>query len=228
MEAESGFFAAFYASPIQHPWLLWLAAALGLVLVLTRTGLDAGMRRYGIALACLSFADAWLTSSDVYGIGTLSGGAASAVPLFFVLMGDFRYLLLVTSGTLEGGLVPNGRHLLAAAGLTLIVPIATQLILATLPESHAGPRVMFAIYEVAFFSLTAVLLRVHPNARANPWIRSISRFVMLYYGLWATADVILLGIGSDLGFLLRVLPNLLYYGGLIAAIALFAPTRAQA
>jgi hypothetical protein len=51
---------------------------------------------------------------------------------------------------------------------------------------------------------------------------------MLYYGLWATADVIVLGIGSDLGFLLRVLPNLLYYGGLIAAIALFAPTRAQA
>jgi len=228
METELGFFAAFYASPMQHPWLLWLAAALGLGLVLTRTGLDAGVRRYGIALAILSFADAWLTSNHVYGIGTLSGRAASAVPLFFVLMGDFRYLLLVTSATPDGRFAPNGRQLLGAAGLSLLVPIGTQLILAALPESLSGPRVMFAIYEVAFFALSAVLLRVHPNLRANPWIRSVSRFVMLYYGLWATADVILLGTGSDLGFLLRVLPNLLYYGGLIAAIALFAPPRASA
>jgi len=228
MEAELGFFAAFYASPIQHPWLLWLAAALGLMLVLTRTDLDAGVRRYAVALAILSFGDAWLTSNPVYGIGSLSGSAASAVPLVFVLMGDFRYLLLVTSATPDGRLAPNARRLLAAAGLTLIVPIATQLVLAALPEPHAGPRVMFLIYELAFFALTALLQRVHPNVRANPWIRSLSRFVMLYYGLWATADVILLATGSDLGFLLRTLPNLLYYGGLIAAIASFAPARARA
>jgi hypothetical protein len=228
MEADADFFAAFYASPIQHPWLLWLAVAIGLVQVLARTGLDAGVRRYCIALAGLSLADAWLTSSHVYGIGALSGGAASAVPLCFVLLGDFRYLLLVTSGTRDGGLAANGRRLFAAAGLTLIVPIATQLVLASLPESQAGPRVMFTIYEVAFFALSALLMRLHPNVRANPWIRSVSRFVMLYYGLWATADMILLWTGSDLGYLLRVLPNLLYYGGLIAAIALFAPPRVEA
>lgn len=227
MNAETGFFEAFYGSPIQHPWLLWLAAALGLMLVLTRTGLDRGVRRYGIALALLSFADAWLTSDHVYGIGALSGAAASGVPLFFVLAGDFRYLLLVTSGTAEGRLAITGRRLLVAAGLTLVVPVATQLVLAVLPESHSGPRVMFAIYEVAFFALAAVLLRTHPNARANPWIRSVTGFVMFYYALWAAADAILLGTGSDLGFMLRVLPNLLYYGGLIAAIALFAPVRRE-
>lgn len=227
MNAEIGFFEAFYASPIQHPWMLWLAAALGLMLVLTRTGLDPGVRRYGIALAVLSGADAWLSSNQVYGIGALSGAAATFVPLFFVLAGDFRYLLLVTSGSAEGRLAITGPRVLAAAGLTLVVPLTTQLVLSLLPDAHTGPRVMFAIYEVAFFVLAAVLLRIHPNARANPWLRSITRFVMFYYALWATADAILLGTGSDLGYMLRVLPNLLYYGGLIAAIALFAPVRRE-
>ena len=46
----------------------------------------------------------------------------------------------------------------------------------------------------------------------------MSRFVLLYYGLWATADAIILATGSDLGFAVRVVPNVLYYGGLIAVI----------
>ena len=46
---------------------------------------------------------------------------------------------------------------------------------------------------------------------------------MVYYSLWASADLIILGTGSDIGFFLRVIPNLLYYGGLIAAIGRFAP-----
>ena len=47
--------------------------------------------------------------------------------------------------------------------------------------------------------------------------------MVLYCGLWATADLVILATGSDLGYLLRMLPNLLYYGGLIAAIGLLAP-----
>jgi hypothetical protein len=223
MNAETGFFEAFYASPVQHPWLLWLSAALGLMFVVTRIGLDVRVRRYGIALAGLSFTDAWLTSHHVYGIGALSGTGADLVPLFFVLMGDLRFLLLVTIGAPDGTLAPSARRLLAALGLTAIVPITTQVVMSALPEVQ--PRVMYAVYEVAFFALTAAILRLHPNLRANPWLRSVARFVMLYYGLWATADAVLLATGSDAGFLLRVLPNLLYYGGLIAAIALFAPTR---
>ena len=87
---------------------------------------------------------------------------------------------------------------------------------------------LFLVYELAFCALTLALLRWHPNARALPWVRAVSRFVLLYYGLWATADAILLATGSDLGYALRVIPNLLYYGGLIAAIALLAPRAARA
>ena len=227
MTPDAGFFEAFYTSPIQHPWLLWLATGIGAMQVATRAGLDPGLRRYCLALTVLSFGDAWLTSNHVYGIGALSGVAKSAVPLFFVLMGDLRFLLLVTCASPDGRLAASVPRVLAALGLTLIVPITTQLVLTALPETHSGPRVMFAIYELAFFALTATLLRVHPNARENPWLRSVARFVMFYYALWAIADIILLWTGSDLGFLLRVLPNLLYYGGLIAAIALLAPIRSE-
>ena len=48
----------------------------------------------------------------------------------------------------------------------------------------------------------------------------MSRFVLLYYGLWAAADALILATGADLGFAVRVVPNVLYYGGLIAVIGL--------
>jgi hypothetical protein len=223
MSPEPGFFEAFYAGPIQHPGLLWLAAAAATAVCLSRRGLSDSIRRYCIGLGLLSLADAWLTSNQIAGIGSLPPSLAGVVPLFFVLAGDFRYLLVVTAGTGEGGLQLERRSLLAAAALTSIVPISTQVVMITLPESiGGGARVMFLIYEVSFTLLTLGLMRWHSSAGSTAWIRSVSRFVVLYYGLWATADAIILLTGSDLGYLVRVAPNLLYYGGLIAAIAVYA------
>ena len=93
-----------------------------------------------------------------------------------------------------------------------------------LPESWGGPRTLFFVYEVAFFVLAASLLTWHRNCQAVYWMRSVSLFVMLYYGLWASVDAFLLATGADVGFLFRVLPNWLYYGGLIGAIAWMAPS----
>jgi hypothetical protein len=211
-------FEAFYASPLQHPVLLWIAALVGGAVCLTRPGIDPSLRRYGLGLTVLSLADAWLTSNHVDGIGPLTGWAASLVPLFFVVAGDFRFLLLAGIGTATGGIVWNRGRVLVAAGLTGIVPLLAQGIVTLIPESASGSRVLFLVYEISFFVLTLVLLRVHPNLAKNAWLRTVSRFVLLYYGLWAFADVILLATGSDLGFLVRVFPNLLYYGGLIGVI----------
>ena len=91
------------------------------------------------------------------------------------------------------------------------------------PGSEDSARILFLIYEVAFACLTLTILRKNANARSNPWLRSVSWFVILYYSLWASADAIILTTGSDLGYLLRVVPNLLYYGGLVAVIGWFAP-----
>ena len=213
-----GTFEAFYASEIQHPWLLWTAAAAALVFCRTRPGLDASVRRYCTILVGLSAIDAWLTSAQIYGLGPLSGPAASLVPLFFVVAGDLRFLLLFGAATAEGAIAPTARTLAAAAGLSVIEPILSQVVLAALPGSDGGPRVLFFAYELLFLLFTAALLRWHPRVAEVAWLRTVGRFVLLYYGLWASADAILLATGSDLGFALRVVPNLLYYGGLIAVI----------
>ena len=71
-----------------------------------------------------------------------------------------------------------------------------------------------------------MLLRRHPNARALPWVRRVTRFVIFYYLLWATADVLIL-VAGDVGYLLRVVPNVLYYSGLIAAIGWYASSATR-
>jgi hypothetical protein len=177
-----------------------------------------------MVLTVLSLMDAWLTSNEIPGLGALPPSLATVVPLFFVLAGDFRFLLIVTGATGAGGLELGGRSLVTAAGLTLVVPVFTQLVLGVLPAQLDRPRVMFLIYELAFVGLTLALIRWSPRVRAFRWLGSLSRFVIFYYGSWALADVAILFLGWDIGYLLRVAPNLLYYGGLIAAIGLVAPS----
>jgi hypothetical protein len=223
MPTDPGPFEAFYASALQHPWLLWAAAIAGLGLCVARPDLSPRLRRYCAALTALSLADAWLTSDHVYGIGALTGQAARFVPLFFVLAGDCRYFLLLGAGTPNGDFAPSARAFASAAGLTTAVPIFSQVVLWALPESLASARMLFLVYELAFAALVVVLLARHSRVRRTPWLARVSRFVLLYYGLWATADVIILATGSDLGFALRVVPNVLYYGGLIGAIGRMAP-----
>jgi len=211
-------FEAFYASAWQHPLALWLAALAGAAVCLARRDLDPTVRHYGLALTAVSLCDAWLTANHVFGIGALPGSLASTVPLGFVLAGDFRYLLLWETATPQGALAITPRGAIRAVLLTAIVPVFAQL-----TTAGREPRVLFLVYELAFCALTVALLRWHPNARALPWVRAVSRFVLLYYGLWAAADVVLLATAADLGYGLRVIPNLLYYGGLTAAIARCAP-----
>src|SRR5262249_50386917 len=103
MAGEPGPFALFYASAWQHPVALWIAAPGGAV-ALARGDLHASVRRYCIALTALSLLDAWLTANRVFGVGSLPPALADTLPLFFVLAGDFRYLLLLESATLGGAL----------------------------------------------------------------------------------------------------------------------------
>lgn len=213
-----GFFETFYASPVQHPWLLWLAGAAGVAFASTRPGLAPELRRYVGGLGVLTLLDAWLTSNDIPGIGALPVWARSAVPLFFVLAGDLRYLLVVQCGAPDGRLAFSWGGIARALGLMAVVPVASQILVPIIAGPEASPRVLFLVYELAFFALAATLMAFHPGAARGRWPRSVSRFVLLYYGLWACADAIILLTGADAGFALRVVPNVLYYGGLIAVI----------
>lgn len=218
-------YAAFYDSFIQHPLLLWAAALLGLAIALSRSGLSRSVRWFCVALTILSLFDAWLTTTEVPGIGRLSGAAASLVPLAFVLLGDFRYFVFIESARSDGTVAATFRGLLRACAWTALVPVGSQLLVVALDSDE--PRVLFLVYEALFvvvsFAISALYLPRHADALG--WTRRVTRFVIGYYVVWAAADAIILATGADLGFLLRVVPNALYYGGLAPVIAWTAPDR---
>jgi hypothetical protein len=222
-----GAFEAFYDGPVQHPWLLWAAGLGGVAFALSRTGLTPTLRRYVAALGVLTLLDAWLTANHVIGLGRLPDWAAGGVPLFFVLAGDLRYLLLVENGASDGRLEFDVRGVVRATLLVCLVPLGSQLLTPLVAGPAAPVRVLFLVYEISFFALTSLLMALHPGAASGRWPRSVSWFVLLYYGLWAISDAIILGTGSDLGFALRVVPNVLYYGGLIAVIGWSAAEDAR-
>ena len=221
-------YAEFYDSIIQHPLLLWAAAIFGLLLVLSRPGLSATVRRYCTVLAAIALLDAWLTTNDVPGIGPLTGTAASFVPLAFVLIGDFRFFLFIESAKPDGTLAASAGAWMRASAWTLVVPLGSQLVVLGLGSTE--PRVLFFVYEILFVVLAIGLSRMYLPRRSGAllWTRRVTRFVIAYYTLWAVADALILTTGADLAFLLRMLPNVLYYGGLVPAIAWAAPIADKA
>ncbi len=233
-------YAEFYDSILQHPLLLWAAAIFGLLLALSRPGLSATVRRYCMALAAIALLDAWLTTNDVPGIGPLTGAAASLVPLAFVLIGDFRYFLFIESAKPDGTIAVTAGAWIRASAWTLVVPLGSQLVVFGLGSNE--PRVLFFVYEMLFVLLAIGMGRVYLPRRSGAllwtrrvtmylprrsgallWTRRVTRFVIAYYTLWAVADALILTTGAEVAFLLRMLPNVLYYGGLVPAIAWAGP-----
>jgi hypothetical protein len=162
-------YAEFYDSFAQHPLLLWVAAVLGLLVALSRRGRSPSVRTFCIALTILSLLDAWLTTTHVPGLGPLTGRAASLVPLAFVLLGDFRYFLFVESARRDGTLAIDARRVATAGAWTLLVPVASQLVVGALGSDE--PRVLFLVYELLFvvlaLGIAARYLPRHAGAPAN-------------------------------------------------------------
>ncbi|MFA9470628.1 MAG: hypothetical protein ACERNK_08655 [Deltaproteobacteria bacterium] len=220
-------YEAFFDSFMQHPLLLWAAALLGLTIALSRRGLSRSLRWFCVALTILSLLDAWLTTTRIPGIGPLSGAAASLVPLAFVLLGDFRYFVFIESARSDGTLAASVRGLLRACAWTLLVPLGSQLLVTALDLDE--PRMLFLVYEVLFVLLSLAIAALYlPRRASDPrWTLRVTRLVIGYYVLWAAADAIILTTGDDMGFLLRVIPNVLYYGGFVPMIAWTAPPAAR-
>lgn len=217
-------YAEIYASPLQHPWLLWAAAISGLIIALSRRGVSRDTRWFCVAVACLSMIDAWLTAVDVLGIGSLGNAASSWVPLMFVLLGDFRYFLFIEAARSDGTLAMNKKSFWIAGAWTLLVPIASLVVIRFVQLQE--PRMLFLVYEALFIALLLVLSSVYlpKHTKATRWTRSATLLVFFYYGSWAAADALILFMDSDEGFLLRILPNVLYYGGLPPTVAWTAPS----
>ena len=159
-----------------------------------------------------------------------------AVALLFVLLGDFRYFLLVERFARR----PTARAREATAwsawgtafGWMAIVPLTMQLLRTIAPARFAG-RWSFATYEalilalvigLRFLALPRRLAAAPPAVRA--WLVAVTNFEIAQYALWLVADLIIM-VGVDAGFALRLVPNVMYYGLFISFVAWRAPAEVK-
>jgi len=132
---------------------------------------------------------------------------ATGVSLLFVLLGDFRVFLLVLF--LREPSLGVSRNALRALSFTVAVPVSAWAI-SNLLEAWLGalsPQVLWVCHE-ALFVVLALWLRA--QLRDDRLVAETLVYVAVYYALWAVSDLLILS-GVSEGWLLRVLPNQLYY-----------------
>ncbi|APR75706.1 Hypothetical protein A7982_01052 [Minicystis rosea] len=163
---------------------------------------------------------------------------AGAVGIAFVVLGDFRYFLLVERFAQRSAARPGDATApsawAVATVLALIVPVASVPVIKLLPPRCADVRWTYLAYEVMFVAL-AVALRavVLPRrlaaapAAVRRWLLGVTTFQIVQYALWASADVLILG-GADAGFALRLVPNAMYYALFLPFVAFRAPAEVDA
>ena len=216
-----------YASDLQGFWLLLPVPALFLLWRVLRGRPTGGalpaaagfVDAYAILFAVETMLDPLCTGPLLRALGA-GDGVGTAVMLVFVLLGDFRvYLLLFGLLAIAAGRTWRDA-LPGAAAWTLLVPAIAYPLATGLHAAHPGlhANTIWLIYE-SLFTAVAVGLRtwVVPRrvAADQPALRAFLRealaYVAVYYGLWASADVLIQLAGADAGWLLRVVPNQLYY-----------------
>jgi hypothetical protein len=212
---------AFYQSELQSLTLLVALPALFLVYALARPVRTSDPQARFVALWSIAFALGTILDPIATGplgrVLRLSDAAQQAVMLGFVLLGDWRVLLLVFA--LAYPPERRARAFAHSAALTLVVPIfafLTDAGLRSLRPELPG-QVLWLVYELGFVALALALRRRigrRPAAAASDADRRLLRAVLAYaasyYALWASADALILA-GFDAGWGLRILPNQLYY-----------------
>lgn len=210
-----------YDSPWHNPALFWLAGAVSAALLGLKLG---GLRGFLVVFGLEILADCTLTGG--WSPVPPSSTAFTAFVVVFVLLGDLRYLWLMESLRAGGDLERSS--LGRAAALSLVVP-TVAFGARTLAPQLFTTRSFFLTYEVLFLGLAAAhgwrTLRAVRGPDEARWARSLLSFELAQYGLWALADVVILA-GVELGHLLRVVPNAMYYALFLPFVGWRAPRRA--
>ncbi len=194
-----------YDSPWHIPALPWVASLL--LVVHTIMGGQDPRRRFFAAFAVLIALDAGLTGALA---PPMPAALGTFVAVAFVVLGDFRFFYLALA---EGTSVQ--RPVLVATALSFVVPVLSQVLRLVAPDALAGGRALFLAYELAFLGMLGGFVVATGGAVKNGrLLRTLAAFEAVQYGLWATADVLILG-GRTIGFGLRIIPNVAYYAGFL-------------
>jgi hypothetical protein len=227
-------FEAVYFSAWHNPAAIWLVAlAFGAVLVRSGSAPASQASARSAPAAWLSgylmvFTAAIAIDALCSGAWSPTEGTALATPIaiFFVILGDFRFFLLLERFAPES----RSPHRWAqAAGWALLIPVGSTVARKIYPAFFENPRITFLTYEAAFVVLALVFRFVIVPRRFAPaspgvrrWIAAVTTYQIVQYALWATADVVILS-GIDAGYALRLAPNLMYYAFFVPFVWWTAP-----
>lgn len=140
----------------------------------------------------------------------------------FVLIGDLRFILLLAYILYAGKtlfdiekLQPNWDVLRPAIIFTLFPSLIVSAIGFACPDWVREMRQKFFAYEITFFVLTVLWIYVvmpqkNVARREQVFLKRAAQPVLVFYGLWALADMLLLK-GIAAGHALRIVPNVVYY-----------------
>lgn len=211
-------YANIYHSPWHNPGLLLVANGL-LLIFLLRQKADTFERRYFrglfLILALLAMVDALLTGE----LAPFPGPIVPYVAIPFVILGDVRFFFLVERYAKSDGQTRSTANLfLRSLAWGLIVP-STAYGTKQLFFPERTNQWLFLTYE-SYFTIVALIFAIVllpkwlrswnvPDDRKR-WIRGFALLELVFYVLWATADVVILS-GHEWGYLLRMVPNILYY-----------------
>jgi hypothetical protein len=131
---------------------------------------------------------------------------ASAVGVFFVIVGDFRYFVVLEKSLHSTHKWPR------AAAWAFIVPLGAQIVRWIVPKIESDERSTFLLYEILFFVLAVGIRYVRvPRAKERSLAERATQFEIFQYGTWIVADVGLLLTNADAFYAPRLVANLMYY-----------------
>lgn len=227
----SSVWQAIYDSPWHQPRLVGALTALTLA-ALVRWKLTAGRARGSFLTAwtalfgALAIIDATITATDSPLLPD-HAGLVGSLAIAFVLLGDARVYALVEH---EANAAPSrSRRVIEGLAWGALVSVLMAPLARTVPVFQRNPRTLFLTYELLALAQAIVWRQVRlarAASRLSPevsrWLREVTGFVAVQYALWALADAVILWV-HPAGFLLRVVPNVLYYGLFVGYVFLRAP-----
>ncbi len=213
-----------YDSPFHHPFAAYVV---GLALLFDVARRLPFLYGYLVLFLVEILADACVTGG--WSPVPLGTPAYTVFSVLFIVLGDFRYFYFAERATHLAE--PFWRSLLFATAVSVSVPLVTGIMTRAIPAMQ-NDRILYLVYEPALGMIVLGLDRLRYRRSSAPepirvWVRRVSNlFAATYFG-WALCDALILG-GIELGHVLRIIPNVMYYGALLAFIWLSAPNSLRA
>lgn len=208
-----------YDSAWHHPFVAYVVGV-ALLFVLARR--LPFLYAYLLVFLVTILADATVTGGwSPVPSGTLAYTVFSVV---FIVLGDLRYFVLAERVTHPNDTL--SRVITWSIGVSLIMPALSGVLTRVVPAMQ-NDRVLYMVYEAVMGCIVLGLDRFRYAPSDAPmeirqWVhRGSVLFATLYFG-WAVSDVVIL-LGVDAGHLLRIVPNVLYYGAFLPFVFATAP-----